>query len=980
MMRIQEMFDKEMKRVNTFVNMDIELVKGSKTKAEGSSKRAGEELESNNSKKQKIDEHVEAEGNDDQEEAEMKKHMEIDINREDLETLWKLVKAKHGNTRPEEAYERVLWGDLKVMFEPDVESEIWRNLQGYKVTVWKLFSSCGVHFVRFQNMHIFMLVEKKYPLTPATITEMLNKKLQTDYWNEMCYQLLKLMTKQGRIIGIKSLLMLLGVNIAKQRYKLWRLQSPLQKDENAEDVIVNYVGASIDKNYTNRRLVQFLEETDFMAMQEANYANDGIQVSVVGLTYYWFLQLFLNNQIENLEAVFNDKYDTPSHTKKVFANMRRQGKAFLRTVTPLFPSMLASQAVDSEGSGQLSEPQHTPTTASPSHSSGPTTLIADETVYEERGDSVERAATTAASLDAEQDSGNIIRTQSMTTRNEPIPQGTGSGSGPKRQDTILGDMSAQTRFERLSKQSNDPSLSRVNTLGSREDSMKLNELMEIYTRLSERVLALENIKTAQNLEIINLKKRVKKLEKKKKARNPQLKRRLFKVRIESSAEKSLETQGSAPVTPNGVSVSTAKPSTPLTTTILIEDEDLTIAQTLMKMRSVKSKEKGVSSETTIRPTRGVIMKEASETITRPIVPPQQQLDTKDKGKGIMQEPEKPVKMKSKDQITFDEEVAQRLEAQMQAEYEKEERVARQREEEDNLISWDNTQAMIEADYELAQRLQAEEQGELTIEERSKLFVELMDKRKKHFVKLRAEEIRRKPPTKTQKRNQMCTYLKNIANYKHSQLKNKSFREIQILFNNTMKWVDSFVPMDSEVIEGSKSQAERSDAITIESLATKYPIVDWKTHILAEDKMYYQIIRADGSAKFYKIFSAMLDDFDRQDVLDLYRLVKERFETTSPEGYDRLLWGDLITLFEPSEEDEIWKAQQDYTLISWTLYDSCGVHLLLMDTRFTIHMMVEKKYPFTQEMLSRMLSGKLEVDHECEMAYELLRFTKSQYKK
>ncbi|GJV45620.1 hypothetical protein Tco_1430156 [Tanacetum coccineum] len=45
------------------------------------------------------------------------------IDREDLETLWKLVKAKHGNTRPEEGYERVLWGDLKVMFEPDVESE-----------------------------------------------------------------------------------------------------------------------------------------------------------------------------------------------------------------------------------------------------------------------------------------------------------------------------------------------------------------------------------------------------------------------------------------------------------------------------------------------------------------------------------------------------------------------------------------------------------------------------------------------------------------------------------------------------------------------------------------------------------------------------------------------------------------------------------------------------------------------------------------
>ncbi|GKB30383.1 hypothetical protein Tco_0869784 [Tanacetum coccineum] len=117
---------------------------------------------------------------------------------EDLQTLWKLVKTKHGDTRPEDEHERVLWGDLKVMFEPDIKSDVWRNLQGYKVTVWKLFDSCGVHFVRFGNVHIFMLVEKRYPLTPITITNMLNKKLQADYWNEMCYQLLKLMVKQQK--------------------------------------------------------------------------------------------------------------------------------------------------------------------------------------------------------------------------------------------------------------------------------------------------------------------------------------------------------------------------------------------------------------------------------------------------------------------------------------------------------------------------------------------------------------------------------------------------------------------------------------------------------------------------------------------------------------------------------------------------------------------------------------------------------------
>ncbi|GJU39634.1 hypothetical protein Tco_1192591 [Tanacetum coccineum] len=128
------------------------------------------------------------------------------INKEDLETLWKLVKTKHGDTRPKDEFERVLWEDLKVMFEPNIKSKVWRNLQGFTVTIWKLFDSCGVHFVRFRNVHIFMLVEKIYPLTPITITKMLNRKLQADYFNEMCYQLLKLMLKLKRVSTAELLL------------------------------------------------------------------------------------------------------------------------------------------------------------------------------------------------------------------------------------------------------------------------------------------------------------------------------------------------------------------------------------------------------------------------------------------------------------------------------------------------------------------------------------------------------------------------------------------------------------------------------------------------------------------------------------------------------------------------------------------------------------------------------------------------------
>ncbi|GJT49587.1 putative ribonuclease H-like domain-containing protein [Tanacetum coccineum] len=101
-----------------------------------------------------------------------------------------------------------------------------------------------------------------------------------------------------------------------------------------------------------------------------------------------------------------------------------------------------------------------------SQSSRPIPLVSDETVIKEWEDRMERAATTASTLTV----------------------GTGSGSGPRCQDIILEGTEAQIRFEAASKQSNDLPLSRVNTLGSREDSIKLKELMEFYTKLSVRAL------------------------------------------------------------------------------------------------------------------------------------------------------------------------------------------------------------------------------------------------------------------------------------------------------------------------------------------------------------------------------------------------------------------------------------------------------------------------------------------------------------
>nr|GEU46342.1 Gag-Pol polyprotein [Tanacetum cinerariifolium] len=77
-------------------------------------------------------------------------------------------------------------------------------------------------------------------------------------------------------------------------------------------------------------------------------------------------------------------------------------------------------------------------------SSGPSKKVGDEAIYIGEDDRVVMAATTATSLEAKQESGNINKTRSMATLNEPSPQGTGLGSGPRCQDTTLRDVAAQT--------------------------------------------------------------------------------------------------------------------------------------------------------------------------------------------------------------------------------------------------------------------------------------------------------------------------------------------------------------------------------------------------------------------------------------------------------------------------------------------------------------------------------------------------------
>ncbi|GJT47628.1 hypothetical protein Tco_0973785 [Tanacetum coccineum] len=111
-----------------------------------------------------------------------------------LEVLWSIVKARFKKTEPVNYMDNFLLLNLKTIFEHHVEDSVWKNQQGLvKVLNWKLYDSCGVHYVTMQNILYYLLVKKVYPLTNHTLHQMFNDvKLQDDYKCEMAFELLRI--------------------------------------------------------------------------------------------------------------------------------------------------------------------------------------------------------------------------------------------------------------------------------------------------------------------------------------------------------------------------------------------------------------------------------------------------------------------------------------------------------------------------------------------------------------------------------------------------------------------------------------------------------------------------------------------------------------------------------------------------------------------------------------------------------------------
>ncbi|GJX06329.1 putative ribonuclease H-like domain-containing protein [Tanacetum coccineum] len=123
-----------------------------------------------------------------------------DITRDDLTELYRIVMNRYGMNGPEDELEKVLWEYLKNMFEAPLSTDpIWSSLGQQRIISWRYYSTCRVHCLNLESSDIYMLTERKYPLTAEVCKAMLDKKLQGGKPDEDCYKLLKWMEKQAGI-------------------------------------------------------------------------------------------------------------------------------------------------------------------------------------------------------------------------------------------------------------------------------------------------------------------------------------------------------------------------------------------------------------------------------------------------------------------------------------------------------------------------------------------------------------------------------------------------------------------------------------------------------------------------------------------------------------------------------------------------------------------------------------------------------------
>ncbi|GJS72024.1 hypothetical protein Tco_0704865 [Tanacetum coccineum] len=256
---------------------------------------------------------------------------------------------------------------------------------------------------------------------------------------------------------------------------------------------------------------------------------------------------------------------------------------------------------------------------------------------------------------------------------------------------------------------------------------------------------------------------------------------------------------------------------------------------------------------------------------------------------------------------------------------------------------------------------------------------------------RYQTLKKKPVSVAQARKNMIIYLKNMAGYKMGYFKGMSYDVIRPIFEEEYNKIQTLFEKYTKVektktkrvaeetlLQENLSEEELKKMLEIvpveetkaEALQVKYPIIDWEIHTEGSRK-YWKIIRVRNITEAYQGFEDMLKIFDREDLVTLWILVKERFRSAEPtEDMEKALWVELKRLFEPDKDDVLWKQRYMHDPLTWRLYGSCRVHHVSSTRGHDIYMLTEKDYPLSTAVMGLMLSKRLQVEEDSEMARDL----------
>nr|GEV79949.1 retrovirus-related Pol polyprotein from transposon TNT 1-94 [Tanacetum cinerariifolium] len=475
---------------------------------------------------------------------------------------------------------------------------------------------------------------------------------------------------------------------------------------------------------------------------------------------------------------------------------------------------------------------------------------------------------------------------------------------------------------------------------SGEDSLKLKELMDLYTNLSNKVLDLESevldIKSTYKAKIEKLESRVKRLEEENRV-SKELKAEAYNLDLDHQ-EKVLSMLDVNDEEPDGVKevvevFTAAKLITEVVTTAGVDVNAASVQDTpIIATKATKV----IVKVPKPRKRKGVIIQDPEETTTTVTVQPKVQ--EKDKGKAILID--EPNLLKRQVQIDLDEEVRKPLtEAQTKR----------------NMIVYLKNMAGYKMNY-----FKGMNYDEIRpIFEKHYNYNQAFLNEVNEGIKVPEKEVRQEKEVKVES----------------SKREGKSLEQ-EIEKKQKMDQETKELKKHLQIVPDDDDDDVYTDATP---LASKIPIVDYQNHT-ERNRPYFKIIRADENHKLFMIFKTMMKNFDREDLESLWKIIKERFEKTEPKNYrDDYLLNTLKILFKkPNVEANVWKDQKGkYGLSkdkSWKLFDSCRVHCLNVSTT-QIFLLVEKMYPLTHFTLEQMVNDvRLEVyDEKPKNIIEALRY-------